>query len=171
MFVLRPMLFTHIIINSSIIYYVIVIKCAQIMVTKIYYFHHYVYEVTHDKLILEEWNWSRNLHRNSRTMPSSSLFNPFNNSVRETRWLSNSIPLPPPISMQLSTPGCTRIWGGRRIFWSFANLTRLQTFVVPGNKRWTVAINSTAGQLEYECTHIRDFDIHVKVAGEKRDMR
>lgn len=34
-----------------------------------------------------------------------------------------------------------------------------------------MAVNSMAGQLEYECTHIRDSDVHVKAAGEKRDTR
>lgn len=41
----------------------------------------------------------------------------------------------------------------------------LRTYVVPGNKRKTVTVNSTAEQLEYECTHIRDFDAHVKATG------
>lgn len=34
-----------------------------------------------------------------------------------------------------------------------------------------MAVNSMAGQLEYECTHIRDFDVHVKAAGEKYDAK
>jgi len=103
----------------------------------------------------------------------SSLPDPLNFD-RETRRLSNSTPFPPPAVTQLcAAVGCTvRPCAEEKYFdHPRTRLIRLRTFVVPGNERWTVAVNSTAGQLEYECTHIRDFGVHVKAMDEKRDTK